>query len=363
MLRIVLGALVALIVIGGGYGLYLTRDGERVIPRGEGLVTTASGEFEGAPLPDYAAGLLPEGTKSYFVEPEPGIKIHVLDVGEGQAVYLQHGNPTNALLYRKVAAQLPLDQYRLVMPTMIGLGQSTKIPASQHTLDNHLRWMSGTINQLGVEDVIYVGQDWGGPIGMGVMARNPDLLKGVVAMNTGFIAPREERDLSSAHAMANRPFTGELMLEGLGLIWDSLPDVQGDPASMPEDVVALYSRPVLESGNAKAPLALMRMVPTGPDHPSAPHMREIETYVAGLDVPASLVWGMKDPILAQGLEPMKAQFPNAPVTQTQAGHFLQEEVPAEIAAAIIAVHAEMIERASAPDANTADGDGQDAPSA
>ena len=54
-----------------------------------------------------------------------------------------------------------------------------------------------------------------------------------------------------------------------------------------------------------------------------------------------LVWGMRDPILAQGLEPMRSQFPDAPVVETQTGHFLQEEVPAEIAAAIIAVHGEI----------------------
>ena len=96
-------------------------------------------------------------------------------------------------------------------------------------------------------------------------------------------------------------------------------------------------KPVLESGNAKAPLAMMRMVPDGPDHPSTPAMRTIGIYVQGLDIPAEIVWGMRDPILALGLPAMKRFFPEAPVTETQGGHFLQEEVPVEIAASLLRV--------------------------
>jgi haloalkane dehalogenase len=113
--------------------------------------------------------------------------------------------------------------------------------------------------------------------------------------------------------------------------------MQGDPASIPSGVADLYSRPVTESGNDKAPLAMMRMVTDGPDHPSAPAMRQIENYVQGLDIPAEIIWGMNDPILAKALPLMKQNFPDAPVTETQGGHFLQEEVPVEIAAALMRV--------------------------
>jgi len=130
---------------------------------------------------------------------------------------------------------------------------------------------------------------------------------------------------------------GELMLEVFVSIFDQLHKMQGDPDSFPADVAELYGRPVLDSGNSKAPLAMMRMVPDGPDHPSAAAMRIIEKYVKGLDIPAEIVWGMKDPILAKGLPAMKRNFPRAPVTETQGGHFLQEEVPVEIVAALLRV--------------------------
>ena len=66
-------------------------------------------------------------------------------------------------------------------------------------------------------------------------------------------------------------------------------------------------------------------------------MQVIEDYVAGLNVPAEIVWGMNDPILGKALGAMKSNFPDAPVTETEAGHFLQEEVPVEIAEAVMRV--------------------------
>jgi haloalkane dehalogenase len=268
---------------------------------------------------------------------EPGIKVHVLEVGSGFPVFLQHGNPTSGFLYRKVAEQLPTDQLRVIMPTLVGLGFSSKIPASQHTLDNHMRWINSVLVQLKLKELVYAGQDWGGPVGMGALALSPGLIKAAVVLNTGFNAPREKMDLSRAHATVKTPVVGELMLEAFISIFDRLHQMQGDPDSIPADVAELYGKPVMESGNAKAPLAMMRMVTDGPDHPSATQMRTIEQYVQGLDIPVEMVWGMNDPILTKALPNMKQNFPEAPVTETEGGHFLQEEVPGEIAAALVRV--------------------------
>lgn len=337
MLRKMLIVTVALVVLAGVFAIYITRDGALVTPVGQGTVITPSGVFEAFPLPDYISEALSVEYQSYLVEVEPGIKIHVLEVGKGYPVYLQHGNPTSGLLYRQVAAALPTERMRLVMPTMVGLGFSSKVPASEHKLDNHVRWMNSALLQLDLKHVVYVGQDWGGPVGMGALARSPDLLKGAVLLNTGLNAPTQEAELSPAHAAVRSPVIGELVMEVFTSVFDRLHGVQNDPESMNASVKQLYARPVLESGNRKAPVALMRMVTDGPDHPSTPEMRKIETYVETLDVPVEIVWGMNDPILGHALPVMQANFPGAPVTKTKAGHFLQEEVPEEIAAAIVRV--------------------------
>ena len=319
------------------FAVAITRDGERVVPSGDGLVTLDAGDFEAFPLPDYAAKYVTDAYKSYFVEVEPGIKVHVLEVGSGLPVFLQHGNPTSGFLYRKVAEELPTDRVRVIMPTLVGLGFSSKIPASEHTLENHIRWINDVLEQLQLTELVYAGQDWGGPTGMGALARSPGLLKGAVLLNTGLNAPREAMELSPAHATVKTPVVGELLLEVFLSIFERLHQMQGDPASFPSDVADLYGRPVMESGNDKAPLAMMRMVTDGPDHPSAPALRQIEAYVKSLDIPAEIIWGMNDPILAKALPLMKQNFPDAPVTETEGGHFLQEEVPVEIAAALMRV--------------------------
>ncbi len=337
MKKKLLMVLAVIAVIAMVFVIVITRDGELVTPQGKGIVSLKAGDFEAFPLPAYAAKHVTDVYKSYFVEVEPGIKVHVLEVGSGFPVYLQHGNPTSGLLYRKVAEELPTDRLRLIMPTLVGLGFSSKIPASQHTLENHMRWMNSVLLQLKLTKLVFVGQDWGGPIGMGALTLSPDLLKGVVALNTGFNTPTKKMELSSSHARVRTPIVGELIIEVFISIFEQLHRMQGDPASISADVAELYEKPVLDSGNSKAPLALMRMVTDGPDHPSTAEMRIIERYVQGLDIPAEIVWGMSDPILGHGLPIMKRNFPLAPVIETKAGHFLQEEVPVEIAAALLRV--------------------------
>jgi len=346
MLRVFLysvGVLLALLFV---YAFSITRDGRQVTPSGAGTVTIGTKSFEAFELPDYAASFLDGSYKSYFIEVEPGIKIHVLEIGEGYPVYAQHGNPTSGFLYRKVASELPIERVRIIMPTIIGLGFSSKVPASQHTLENHKRWMSKALEQLELKELVYVGQDWGGAIGVGALRETPELMKGAIILNTGFNAPTEKMSLSRAHDLAKTPVLGELLLENLVSIFDRLHETQGDPASIPEGVAELYGRPVIESGNKKAPLALMRMVPDGPDHPSSAELRNIQSYVSSLDIPAEIVWGMQDPIFERALPAMQSFFPEARVTETRAGHFLQEEVPEEIAAAIMRI----VERVDAGEA-------------
>ncbi|MEP2989222.1 MAG: alpha/beta fold hydrolase [Parasphingorhabdus sp.] len=341
MKKILLSILGVAVLAVATCGIVLTRDGELKTPEGNGTIALDAGRFEAFPLPDYAAKFVGDDYKSYLVEVESGIKVHVLEVGSGYPVYMQHGLPTTGFLYRKVADALPRDQFRIIMPTIVGLGFSTKVPASQHTLENHLRWMNAALNKLELQDVIFIGHDWGGPIGMGALARSPELLKGAVILNTVLDSAKEERDLPTPLVIANTPVAGEILFEGLVSIFGQLPSFQADPASMPDDVIQLYEKPVRDSGNAKGLLAMMRMSADGPDHPSSKQYRELEEYYQGRAFPTEIVWGMQDSILATRLVDMKENFPDAAVTETQGGHFLQEETPEAIAAAVQRVYTQI----------------------
>ena len=332
-LRILVLIAFALIIL----SFFVTRDGYVVTPIGDGQVVLDSGTYEAFPLPVYASNMVDSNYKSYFIEVEPGLKVHVIEVGEGFPVFLMHGNPTSGFLYRKVVEKLPLNKVRVIMPTSLGLGFSSKIPASEHTAENHIYWINKVLKELKLKELVYAGQDWGGPIGMGALSLSPELLKGAVLLNTGFNAPKANADLSPAHAIVKTPVLGEILLEVIFSIFERLESVQGNPDSWTTEVAELYGRPVYESGNSKAPLAMMRMVPDGPNHQSAPSMRRIEEYVNTLEIPAEIVWGENDPILGRALPIMQQNFPNARLTKTTAGHFLQEEVPNEIAEALIRV--------------------------
>jgi haloalkane dehalogenase len=323
--------IVALLLV---IGVILQRDGAQTTPSGKGTVTLSAGNFEAFPLPEYAAKHAGPDYKSYLVEVEPGIKVHVMEVGEGYPVYLQHGNPTSGFLYRKIVSELANDNLRLIMPTLVGLGFSSKVPASQHTADNHTRWINSVLTQLDLREVVFVGQDWGGAIGMGALALSPGMVKGAVIMNTLLDAPTEKKDVSSIHARVKTPVLGELIIEIIGKQVGSLGAMQGDPESIPEEIDELYKRPQIDDGNYKATLAMMRMVPDGPDHPTAKSMGFVEQYVDQLNISVEIVWGMSDPILGGRLPDMIENFPEARVTKTNAGHFLQEEVPGDIAGAV-----------------------------
>ena len=176
-------------------------------------------------LPAWIEAMLPEDTRRYRVEVE-GLTLHVCERGPEDAppVLLLHGNPTWSFLYRKVAGALRGSPLRLVIPDLPGLGLSEKPrdPAF-HTLRNHARVLGGLIDALALERVIFVGQDWGGPIGLRALAERPGRLAGLVVLHPG-LGPH------------HRP----------GLHRGALPEEAGQPAPHHRRVAALGGRVPLQ---------------------------------------------------------------------------------------------------------------------
>ena len=126
---------------------------------------------------------------------------------------------------------------------------------------------------------------------------------------------------------------------GLGFPLRSLAGVQGDRSSIGSFEGRAYRWPFRRLRDRAGPLALARMVPHRDGHPSLPALDAIGAWVEGWRGPAELVWGLRDPILGRSGKRMREGWPQAPYTETQAGHFLQEEVPELLANAILAVAA------------------------
>lgn len=287
-------------------------------------------------LPPFIAAQLTCGRRAWRLErgADAGRRMCYLEAGDAGArpVLMVHGNPTWSFLWRKVIAEL--DGLRAVAPDLLGLGFSDRLPRlADHSVDRHADAVAELVEALDLEGVILVGQDWGGPVAAGVGARLPERVAGLVLGNTAVVLPSHPRG-TAFHRFARMPLVSPLVFRLLGFPQNVLHRAQGDPASIRGDVARAYRWPLRRFADRVAPLAMARMVPDGPDHPSMPALRRGEAWAVGFEGPTALVWGLRDPVLGRALGRHERAFPHASVRRTEAGHFLQEEVPEVLAEAI-----------------------------
>ncbi|MFC5993886.1 alpha/beta fold hydrolase [Pseudonocardia hispaniensis] len=264
-------------------------------------------------------------------------RLHVMESGEGRAVVLLHGNPTWGFLYRKVALQLADQPVRVVMPDLVGFGFSSRAHFAQHTLVNHATWFGMLLDELELDDMVFMGQDWGGAIGTLALSDRADRLAGLVLANTAVTPPREGFRPTLVHRLAGLPVVSNLLVQGVGFPQLDLNLFQGDRRSIRGNVARAYRHPLRSWQDRAAVLAMARAVPDSLEHPSVPGLRACAEFVSGFTGPAAIVWGNRDPILGKLKHRTARMLPRAAVTSTSAGHFLQEQVPAEIAGAIMQV--------------------------
>jgi len=142
------------------------------------FVRTPEARFVG--LPDYPFA-------PNYVDVGHGLRMHYLDEGppDGEAILLLHGQPTWSYLYRHVIPALVAPGLRVIAPDLIGFGRSDKpTRRSAYTVHSHVKWLEDLVSRLGLTGITLVAQDWGGPIGLGVLARQPERFARVVATNT-----------------------------------------------------------------------------------------------------------------------------------------------------------------------------------
>lgn len=254
--------------------------------------------------------------------------MHFMEWGDpaGLPILMQHGNPTWGFLYRKIVGRLLGQGYRMIVPDLIGLGFSSKpMRYDLHTLANHGRWLGSLIDTLNLKKLLFVGQDWGGPIGIRALLERPGLMQGLVILNTILTPPAENFRPTKFHRFARKPLRSDFAFRILGYPQRALDKAQGDPDSISGQVARAYRYPIRGLMRNAAPLALARMVPPDHLHPSVAELQKCQTYLAGYQGPVAIVWGEKDPVLGRQLKKMMEQFPDADVSRTGGGHFIQEE--------------------------------------
>lgn len=124
----------------------------------------------------------------------PGFRMHYIDEGSGEPIVLIHGEPTWAYLYRNFIPPLARN-FRVIAPDNMGFGKSETPQDADYTLARHASNLCALIEELDLQNITLVMQDWGGPMGTVVASRHPDRMKRFVAMNTIFGTDRNVREV------------------------------------------------------------------------------------------------------------------------------------------------------------------------
>ena len=112
-----------------------------------------------------------------------GFSQHYIDVGQGEVIICLHGEPTWGYLYRKMIPPLA-ENNRIVVPDHMGFGKSETPTDREYTLQTHTENLTSLIDSLSLDDITFVMQDWGGPMGTAYAVRHPEKVKRLVYMNT-----------------------------------------------------------------------------------------------------------------------------------------------------------------------------------
>ncbi|MCW5830533.1 MAG: alpha/beta fold hydrolase [Deltaproteobacteria bacterium] len=285
------------------------------------------------------------GFESHYVEID-GHRIHYVDEGQGEVLLMVHGNPTWSYLYRHFISGLK-DSYRCIALDHLGFGYSGKPKWADYSMRAHIMRLDSFISKLGLKDITLVVQDWGGIIGLSWAARHKELVKRLVVMNTAAFLPRQPLELLRMKPVPwgfpllwslKIPVLGELFVQGLnGFARFMVPLGTSHRERLTPEVMAGYLDPYPTWKSRKAHLESVRQIPILPSHPTWQLLQETGQEISGWEVPAQIIWGMKDPVFVPWfLEEFERRLPNhAPTLKIgDASHFLQDDTPGIIVARI-----------------------------
>jgi haloalkane dehalogenase len=291
-----------------------------------GVLRTPDDRFEGLPGFDF---------EPHYAE-VMGYRVHYLDEGprDGRTVLLLHGEPTWSYLYRRMVPMLTAAGLRVIAPDLIGFGRSDKpVDRDVHTYAFHVDAMTRLVKALDLRGVTFFGQDWGGLIGLRVVAENSDRFAAVVISNTGL--PTGEETPSPAFEAWKRS-SAAMIEQGDMPVGRLVATFIGDPA-----LARAYDAPFPEPRYKAGPLIMPQRVPVSVDDPAREANLAAWAVFRTWEKPFVTAFGDSDPITA-GLErAFQETIPGAKGqrhhTIEGGGHFIQETHAVPLAAVIVDV--------------------------
>lgn len=268
-----------------------------------------------------------------------GHLVHYVDEGTGPTLLFLNGNPSWSFGWRDVITRLA-PTFRCIAPDYPGFGLSVARPGFDFKPSSQSPVVERLVDQLGLTDITLVVYDWGGPIGLGLAGRRPDLVRALVIGNTwGW--PMKSTSTRLFSSLFGGPL-GPLLVDRLNLILRLFMPLSLKRAKLSDAEKAAYYGP-FPRGRRRPMRVFPREIVTG-----GAYLRSVEAGLPGLTgKPALLLWadgsiGLGDAVLAR----WQALFPDARIVPlARVGRYLDEDAPADIADAILAWWAELVEPA------------------
>ena len=261
------------------------------------------------------------------------MRLHYVDEGPRDAapILLLHGEPSWSFLYRKFVPALVAAGHRVVAPDLIGFGKSDK-PAvrNDYTYERHVEWMSDWLTALDLTGITLFCQDWGGLIGLRLVAAFPERFARLVIANTGLpIGTGWSEGFAAWLAFSQKVETFPV-----GFIVNG-----GTTRDLTPAEIAAYDAPFPDEMFKEGARQFPTLVPITPEHGSVAENKAAWDVLARFDKPVVTCFSDKDAVTHGGEKIFIDRVPGArgqPHTIVQGGgHFLQEDAPEQLVQIIL----------------------------
>ena len=269
-----------------------------------------------------------------------GQQMAFVEMGEGDPIIFQHGNPTSSYLWRNIMPHVA-DLGRCIALDLIGMGDSDKLDDSgpdRYTFAEHSRFFDAALDALGVTDnVTFVIHDWGSALGFHWSNRHRDAVKGICYMEA-IVKPVSWDEFPSAARGVFEGFRSpageQMVLENNVFVENVLPG--SIIRDLSDEEMAVYRRPFAEAGEGRRPtLTWPRQIPIdGEPEDVVAIVQDYADWLSTSDVPKLFVNADPGALTTGNAREFCRTWPNQTEVTVKGNHFIQEDSPDEIGAAL-----------------------------
>ena len=269
-----------------------------------------------------------------------GLNMAYVECGEGEPIVFVHGNPTSSHLWRNVVPHAEAHG-RCIALDLIGMGDSDKLPESgpeSYTFHEHRRYFDAALEALGAcDNVTLVVHDWGSALGFDWARRHPQAVAGICYMEA-LVRPLSwaewPKDARGVFQGFRSPAGEEMALEKNIFVERVLPG--SVLRTLTDEEMAAYRKPYLEPGESRRPtLSWPRQIPIDGEPPEVVEVvAAYADWLASSPVPKLFVNAEPGAILTGAQREFCRTWPNQTEVTVRGSHFIQEDSPDEIGAAL-----------------------------